>query len=52
MNLGNLIDKKNDLDRKAQALISNGEQSAGNFFISTDPNIQKIKSSKKYLTNY
>jgi len=35
---------KNNLESSPQPLLNNGEQSAGNFLVSNDPSVQKIKN--------
>lgn len=40
----NLLKIKNELDSVPQALIDKGVQSAGNFLLSSDPNVQIIKN--------
>jgi hypothetical protein len=53
----NLLRIKNGLDGVPQALISNGEQSAGNLLLSSDPDVQIIKNIiinriEKYRAHY
>lgn len=38
-----LLEIKNSIDSTPQPLLNNGEQSAGNLLLSSDPNIQKIR---------
>ena len=39
-----LLNIKNNFESSPQPLIENGEQSSGNFLVSNDPSVQKIKS--------
>jgi lipopolysaccharide biosynthesis regulator YciM len=41
--VSNLLRLKSDLDTVSQSLLSNGEQSAGNFFLSKDPSIVLVR---------
>ena len=52
-----LLEVKNTLDMTPQALLRNGEQSAGNFLVSNEPSIQIIKNIiirkiEEYRTEY
>ena len=40
----NLLKIKNNLSSSTQALLNNGQQSAGDFLLSNDPNVQAIKT--------
>ena len=53
----NLLKIKSSLSSTSQALLSNGEQSAGNFLLSNDPSVEIIKKIilnriKNYRDNY
>ena len=48
-----LLEVKSDLDHTPQALIKNGEQTAGNFLLSDDPSVRLIKKIiVKRITRY